>query len=399
MHPLLQRLWCIAIIGTLAVAIVGGVAACDGTLPQQHHQQQQESFPPPSAACDVAASGPTTTASVLTTTSVGLPDSEQAFIAPFPETDYIPQWHTAAEAAAADPTPLPAIQPLGSAPVLQPEEQRAYLKSLYDKPKVEHHRSLRTARPKNERQPPPRGADRVKTFNSSNIHELGPTPINLRYIPHFLTPEECAHMIDIAERVGFSPSPVLTDDAEYRYDPSKRTSTTTFLPRAYDAVCERVEWRAARLTQVDRARVDPLQVVKYEAGQIFGGHYDGAEARMLRFTVFVYLTSVPSGEGGETDFPLLNMRFQPEQGSALFWSDEAGGGRATARDGRGKERGRVCFNGCAFSHAWSFPLLLLVLLLSSLSSSPGRTAALSRIVAWPRSTRASRPRMERANLD
>jgi prolyl 4-hydroxylase len=86
-----------------------------------------------------------------------------------------------------------------------------------------------------------------------------------------------------------------------------------------------IERRAAQLVGADQSQVERLQTVRYLPGQQFEQHHDWFQPEyrdtiqnQREHTLFVYLNDV-EGEGGETDFPLLNRSFKPRRGDALFW--------------------------------------------------------------------------------
>jgi prolyl 4-hydroxylase len=60
-----------------------------------------------------------------------------------------------------------------------------------------------------------------------------------------------------------------------------------------------------------------------ESGQRYTTHHDHAEVDSSRpagaraLTFFLYLTDVE--EGGETNFPLLNISVKPKRGKAVLW--------------------------------------------------------------------------------
>ena len=62
-------------------------------------------------------------------------------------------------------------------------------------------------------------------------------------------------------------------------------------------------------------------MIRYEPHQRFNQHYDstvpGVSAR--QYTVFAYLNDVESG--GETHFPLLDLKVKPVKGAALVWEN------------------------------------------------------------------------------
>lgn len=77
------------------------------------------------------------------------------------------------------------------------------------------------------------------------------------------------------------------------------------------------------MTAVPRDNYESFQVLRYETGQKYITHHDyGSEEVSLAcgprvLTFFLYLSDVE--EGGETNFPLLNIAVTPKKGRALLW--------------------------------------------------------------------------------
>ena len=77
------------------------------------------------------------------------------------------------------------------------------------------------------------------------------------------------------------------------------------------------------VTNVPRENYESFQVLRYEKGQKYVTHHDyGHEEVALAcgpriLTFFLYLSDVE--EGGETNFPLLNISVKPKRGRALLW--------------------------------------------------------------------------------
>ena len=66
--------------------------------------------------------------------------------------------------------------------------------------------------------------------------------------------------------------------------------------------------------------IEPLQLVKYTAGQRYEPHFDYGEACDFEenmgkghrhVTMLVYLNNLPAGAGGHTTFPKLNVQVDP----------------------------------------------------------------------------------------
>lgn len=110
-----------------------------------------------------------------------------------------------------------------------------------------------------------------------------------------------------------------------------RTSSTAFLTDDghygyYDHHIYRFLKRICYIVGCKRSQIESLMCVKYTEGQEFDDHkdyfehenmYDEEGNRMATF--FVYLNTLEPGQGGETEFPLLNVKSRPMKGNAVFW--------------------------------------------------------------------------------
>ncbi|EFN59988.1 hypothetical protein CHLNCDRAFT_49444 [Chlorella variabilis] len=124
---------------------------------------------------------------------------------------------------------------------------------------------------------------------------------------NFLTDEECDHIIKLAEPTMARSGVVETDSGKSKID-NVRTSKGTFLNRGHDSVIADIEARIAKWTLMPAGNGEGLQVLKYEHGQEYEGHYDyffhkagTANGGNRYLTVLMYLNDVE--EGGETCFP------------------------------------------------------------------------------------------------
>jgi len=74
--------------------------------------------------------------------------------------------------------------------------------------------------------------------------------------------------------------------------------------------------------KINEEYAEPLQILRYKSGQFYKEHHDQNSPRSSPwgeriFTVFFYLSDVE--EGGETNFPRLNITIKPKKGSVLIW--------------------------------------------------------------------------------
>lgn len=158
----------------------------------------------------------------------------------------------------------------------------------------------------------------------------------VRLVPDFLTPEECEYMISLAEgkwrpsTVGRSSSSISDGKSDkYVNKRSKgRTSSSFMLLHSQDDVVAEIERRAASLVGFPADHVERLNMLRYESGEFFGQHHDGA---FRPWTVFITLNDIPRGAGGETLFPALGLKIRPKAGTALVWPNCLEDGQADDR--------------------------------------------------------------------
>ncbi|KAJ9522493.1 hypothetical protein QJQ45_008335 [Haematococcus lacustris] len=169
------------------------------------------------------------------------------------------------------------------------------------------------------------------------VQQVGKHPKT--YIFHnFLTDEERVHMLTLAAPemkrstvVGGAGAGVVDDI---------RTSYGMFIQRLHDPIIERIENRVSLFTQLPVSHQEDIQVLRYQAGQKYGAHYDSSYAdkgpgpKWRMATFLIYLSDVE--EGGETAFP---------QGSE--WEDHSIPARLEAAG--------VQFSDCAKGHVAAKP--------------------------------------------
>lgn len=144
-------------------------------------------------------------------------------------------------------------------------------------------------------------------------------------IPSFLNNAEVDHLIELAEE-GWIPSVVgsgvyKTNDEskDLKNKSSKnRTSFSCMLKTAHTPMVKNIELRIARIAEMDVDYLERLNMVRYAPGQFFNKHHDG---RFRPKTVFIYLNDLPDGDGGETYFPELGVKFTPRKGCAIMWAN------------------------------------------------------------------------------
>lgn len=108
---------------------------------------------------------------------------------------------------------------------------------------------------------------------------------------------------------------------------SGRTSSNAWCTGACeeDPIVSNLESRIAQITHSVNNNFESFQVLQYKLGQKYDVHHDEGDGTTSEdnvsgprvFTFFIYMSDVE--EGGETDFPLLNIKVKPRKGYALLW--------------------------------------------------------------------------------
>ena len=118
------------------------------------------------------------------------------------------------------------------------------------------------------------------------VEQLGWRPRAWLY-HNFLTPEECAHLIDQARPV-MERSSVVDNASGKSVDSEIRTSAGMFFRRGQDAVIKAIEDRIAAFSMVPADHGEGLQVLHYLVGQKYEGAFVALRLRLrLRLRLFV----------------------------------------------------------------------------------------------------------------
>jgi len=144
-------------------------------------------------------------------------------------------------------------------------------------------------------------------------------------IPDFVDDAEIEHLISLA---GDLWEPSVVGSGVYKTnDESKdlsnkssqnRTSFSCSLRSAHTASVKAVEERLSFAAGMSVDYLERLNMVRYMPGQFFNKHHDG---RFRPKTLFLYLNDLPDGDGGETFFPRLGLKFTPRKGCLIMWSN------------------------------------------------------------------------------
>jgi hypothetical protein len=152
----------------------------------------------------------------------------------------------------------------------------------------------------------------------------------IRVIDGFATPPECRWLIERA-RARLKPAVVFDADGTPKFDPGRSNTATEFLVPDMDVVLELIRARISSATKVPLPVFEPTQIFRYAVGQEFKRHHDfldpgnPAHHEQLRSggqriaTFLIYLND--GFQGGETEFPAIDIRNRGRVGDAIFWAN------------------------------------------------------------------------------
>ena len=143
-------------------------------------------------------------------------------------------------------------------------------------------------------------------------------------VHELLRPEECAALIESAEREGFAAAPVTTSYGpvmipDYRNNTRVMRDEPAVVDHLWPRVAPFVEQMGIGLPAIGLN--ERLRYYSYVPGEFFAPHGDGSFIRDLRerslLTVLFYLNG--DCEGGETRFLSSGVSVRPQTGLALFF--------------------------------------------------------------------------------
>jgi len=148
-------------------------------------------------------------------------------------------------------------------------------------------------------------------------------------MPGLLGDEEISHILGLCSgRWKHSRVGIVNDDFKKGRESDVRTSSSCTLRRGETRIIRDIERRVSQLAGIDVRYLENLAPVRYMPGQQYRPHHDGS-ARPI--TIFIYMNDLEEDAGGETYFPVLDVKFIPRKGCAIMWKnpldDNAGGGK------------------------------------------------------------------------
>lgn len=141
----------------------------------------------------------------------------------------------------------------------------------------------------------------------------------------------CKYLIELATPRLARAQVVDAATGKLKTDPMRTNQTAAFSIIDSTVVMQLMRARCAHAAGVEFYALEPLEVLHYQGGETYRPHIDffhpsrpiyESEMRVRGQrvkTCLVYLNS--SYQGGETDFPKLNLRFRGESGEALVFDN------------------------------------------------------------------------------
>jgi len=166
---------------------------------------------------------------------------------------------------------------------------------------------------------------RAKLAANKAVQPIMADPAEIWAVGRFFDPFECARLIALIDAVA-RPSIAYAESGDH----DVRTSSSGDLDRNDPFIVE-LDRRIAGLLGLQPGTGEPMEGQRYFVGQEFKPHIDwfppgspgwqreGGRGGQRALTAMVYLNDVE--EGGETDFPRLDIAIRPRAGTLVVWNN------------------------------------------------------------------------------
>ena len=137
--------------------------------------------------------------------------------------------------------------------------------------------------------------------------------------PRLFTPAECKYLAVLAAP-WLEKAMVTVEGAEMPFEGVRDADSSAISHLTEDLVVQRINRCIAAATETRPEWGEPLNVLRYKQGQQFRPHHDGrgsGEGPMRIMTALIWLNE--QFEGGETEFPRLNIRVRGGVGDMLVF--------------------------------------------------------------------------------
>lgn len=144
-------------------------------------------------------------------------------------------------------------------------------------------------------------------------------------IDNFISDQECNYIIDQAKDKLVRSKVVSGSD--YIVKKKSRNNSNCWINFDHNSKIYQICERISSLVNIPLSNSESLQVIYYKINERYKPHYDGWEENDVYniskgqrlFTCIIYLNNVE--EGGETEFPKLNIKIVPKKGRIAIFSN------------------------------------------------------------------------------
>jgi prolyl 4-hydroxylase len=172
--------------------------------------------------------------------------------------------------------------------------------------------------------------DLSRWLKAAPAHLLSPQP-RILAVKNFASPRICDRLIELARPRLKAAQTFDPETGAGQYESSRNNSDCHLILPYSDLVLALVRARIAALIQMPPSFFETPTMLHYKPGETFSPHYDFLDdtkpghfneiarngQRVLTF--LLYLNE--SFDGGETEFPLIGLRYKGNKGDALcFWN-------------------------------------------------------------------------------
>ena len=136
--------------------------------------------------------------------------------------------------------------------------------------------------------------------------------------PRLFSPAECKYLAMLAAP-WLEEAMVNVEGSDTHYERVRDADSSAISHLTEDLVVQRINRCIATATRTNPEWGEPLNVLRYKPGQQFKPHHDGrgSEGAIRIMTALVWLNE--QFDGGETDFPSLNIRVRGGVGDMLVF--------------------------------------------------------------------------------
>jgi len=150
---------------------------------------------------------------------------------------------------------------------------------------------------------------------------------DIRLFRALLTPDECAFLADLAAP-RFRPALIFHESRkQFIRDPLRDSDASSFPIVSETPFVHAINRRIAAASGTAYAQGETLQILRYAAGQQYRPHFDAIPGmgNQRIFTAIAWLTD--DYEGGETEFPELDLAVRGDRGDLLLFANALSDGR------------------------------------------------------------------------